>query len=942
MRLRSASIASLAPRLSFASFASVALAVAVTAVGGLGCLARAPGGPSGATASAGPPDAAAPLAAPRDDGRLPPTVTPQRYVVTLSVDPNQPRFSGLTTILVDVPKPTAFVVVHARDMNVSRALAHVGATAIPATATPRLASGGMVPEELVLSFASALPAGPATIELAYDAPFAGDLAGLYRVEEQGRWYAYTQFESTDARRAFPCFDEPVFKTPYDVTITAPPGLTAVANSPEIATVATRDGAILHTFATSPPLPSYLVAFAVGDFDLVEGRKEPFPIRVVTTKGRAPLAGLALDVAAALVDRLGDYFDMRYPYAKLDLVAVPDFAAGAMENPGLVTFRDVLLLLDPDHATTSTRRSQAEVIAHEFAHQWFGDLVTMKWWNDIWLNEGFATWAEAKIVDQWKPAFGATLGQIAGLDHVMDTDALRSARAVREPVHSTSDAMEAFDGITYQKGAAVLRMLETWLGADVFQRGVQRYVHENAWKSASAEDLFKALDFVSTQKVDELASGFLDHPGVPQVLTSYKCDGGVGKLELRQSEWHPLEDGDSSAAHGEREKRSWTLPVCVAIEGQKTKNCFTLGSDPIVRNAGTAGGRSCPAWVYPNAEEAGYYRFLVERDKLLALARAGHGAHGLDPAERLGLVSNAWAGVRQGAIAPGVLFDFLPLFDGETNRFVVDEVIDLLRSVDHALVADETRPAYRKYVVARLAARKKALGWWPPSGHTEQDDDAALERRSVLWTMGELGYDASTLADAEKYAAAWLRDRSNVAADTAAVAVPLASMGAGEARLVELREAAKSAPTPEDRVIAIRAMGLFDDPAVLRKALDLALGDEIKLSEWRSLFGSAMSHRPARPVLIAWEKENWAKLRARAPNSAGRGLVDVVGATCSVAERDDARAFFAGATQGMEGVKRSLDEAAESAGLCIALRLHGEADVTRSLRSAADARSSTSP
>jgi alanyl aminopeptidase len=906
--------------------AFIALATALTA-----CHGPSASGPSGATGSADPPGAASPVPPPREDGRLPPTVTPQRYRVALTIDPNQARFSGVGTIEVDVPQPTSVVVIHGRDMNVSRVVARAGgATEITATATARVASGGMVPEELVLSFARALPAGPATIEITYDAPFAIDLSGLYRVEEQGRWYAYTQFESTDARRAFPCFDEPGFKTPYDVTIVAPAGLVALSNSPETGMSAANGGGILHKFATSPPLPSYLVAFAVGDFDLAEGRKEPFPIRVVTTKGRAPLAGLALDVAAALVDRLGDYFDMRYPYAKLDLVAVPDFAAGAMENPGLVTFRDVLLLLDPQRATTSTRRAQAEVIAHEFAHQWFGDLVTMKWWNDIWLNEGFATWAEAKIVDQWKPAFGATLGQIAGLEHVMDTDALRSTRAVREPVHSTSEAMEAFDGITYQKGAAVLRMLETWLGADVFQRGVQRYVHENAWKSAGADDLFKALDYVSTQKVDELASGFLDHSGVPQVLTSYKCDGGVGKLELRQSEWHPLEDsaGTGGPTPEARAKRTWTLPVCVAIEGQKTKNCFTLGSDPIVRNAGTAGGRACPAWVYPNADEAGYYRFLVERDKLLSLAHAGRG---LDPAERLGLVSNAWAGVRQGAIAPGVLFDFLPLFDAETNRFVVDEVIDLLRGVDHALVTDDARPAFRKYVVARLAARKKALGWWPPSGHAEQDDDAALERRSVLWAMGELAYDASTLADADKYATAWLRDRSNVAADTASVAVPLASIGAGAGRLDELREAAKNAPTPEDRVIAIRAMGLFDDPAVLRKALDLALGDEIRLSEWHYLFGAAMAHRVGRPVLIAWEKENWAKLREKAPNSAGRGLVDVVGATCSVAERDDARAFFAGATEGMEGVKRPLDEGVESAGLCIALRVHGEADVTQALR-----------
>jgi alanyl aminopeptidase len=927
--------------------------------------------PAAEVAHADPPGPDANPPSPREDGRLPATAVPQRYHVALTIDPTKPRFSGTTTIEIDLPQPTYSVVLNARDMTVSRAVARVGGVETAVTATPRLASGGVTPEELVLEFAKPLPAGPAVVEIAYDAPFASDLAGLYRVEEQGRWYAYTQFESTDARRAFPCFDEPGFKTPYEVTIVAPAGMIALSNSPEIQAVpapspapssapaapaasapssvvadpaavaapaamaapapspppgpsanASPDsaGALLHTFAPSPPLPSYLVAFAVGDFDVAEGRKEPFPIRVITTKGRAHLAGLALDVAAALVDKLGEYFDMRYPYAKLDLVAVPDFAAGAMENPGLVTFRDVLLLVDPLHATTSTRRAQAEVIAHEFAHQWVGDLVTMKWWNDIWLNEGFATWAEAKIVDQWKPNFGATMGQIANMEHVMDTDALRSARAVREPVRSTSDAMEAFDGITYQKGAAVLRMIESFLGPDVFQRGVQRYVHENAWKNASADDLFKALDFVSTQKVDALASGFLDHPGVPQVFSSYKCLGATGRLELRQSEWHPLGEPE-----GARDRHAWTLPVCVAIDGQKTRNCFTLGADPIARDPGA---HSCPAWIYPNANQAGYYRFLVERDKLFALAHAGRA---LDPTERLGLVSNAWAGVRQGAIAPGTLLDLLPLFDAETNRYVVEQIIDALHGVDQALVDDGARAAYQKYVGARLAARKRALGWWPPSGHEELDDDAALERRSVLWALGELANDETTLAEADRYAKAWLRDRSNVAADTAAVAVPLASIGAGEARLVELREAARSSPTPEDRVIAIRAMGMFDDPTVLRKAFDVALGDELKLSEWRYLFGAASGHRAARPVLYAWEKDNWGKIRAKAPNSLARGMVDIAGTMCTHADQDDAQAFFSGATRGMEGVKRPLDEALESAGLCIALHERGAPEVAQYLK-----------
>ncbi len=855
---------------------------------------------------------------PNANGRLPVTATPSHYRVALRVDPAQPRFSGVATIQIDVPEPTFYVVLHGRDLTVSSVRAHVGAADISAVATARLATGGVVPEELVLRFEKALPAGAAEIEVAYDAPFALDLAGLYRVKENGAYYAYTQFESTDARRAFPCFDEPGYKTPYDVTITSPAGTMALANSPEASHADAPDGMVVHTFATSRPLPTYLVAFAVGGFDVLEAapgqNATPFPIRVVTTKGRANLAGLALEVATALVAKLAEYFDIPYPYEKLDLVSVPDFAAGAMENPGLVTFRDVLLLIDPKHTTTSLRRSQAVVIAHELAHQWFGNLVTMKWWNDVWLNEGFATWAEAKIVDAWKPAFGATLEQISGLEHVMDTDALKSARAVREPVNSTSDAMEAFDGLTYEKGAAVLRMLESWLGPDTFRRGVQHYLQENAWKNATAGDLFKALDYVSAEHVDRLASGFLDQAGVPQVLTSFTCDGKGAKLELRQSEWRPLGGGGAPP-------RTWMLPVCVTTDTLRTKRCFTLGPEPMKRDLGP----HCPAWVYPNADLAGYYRFVVDKTKLGALGRA---AQSLPPSERLGLLSNAWAGVRQGAIGPEALLNLLPVFDAETNRFVVDQLIDVLDGVDRALVDDAARPAYRKYVGARLAARKRALGWWPPSGHEENDDDRALERRSVLFAMGDLAEDSDTLGEAAKYAAAWLKQPASVSSDTAVVAVPLASMRAGEERLRELRAAATNAATPEDRIIAIRAMGWFDDAAVLRQALDLALGDELKLSELHYLFGAAQNHRVARPVLFAWEKENWAKLKERLPGSFGRGmLVDVAAATCTVPERDDARTFFETATQGVEGVKRPLDEALESAGLCIALRESGAAAVS---------------
>jgi alanyl aminopeptidase len=891
-----------------------------------GCGGRARGAPPSASVVAGrAADAGAPVGAPvGTDGRLPATAVPESYDVSLRVDPAKDRFSGVSSIQVSVPAPTWHVVMHARDLHVTRAGAVVGARAVAASAAARTAPGAAGAEELVLTFAEPLPAGSARIELEYDAPFGDDLSGLYRVEEEHRFYAFSQFEATDARRAMPCFDEPGFKAPFQITIAAPRGMIALSNGPEVGTEDAADGMTVHRFAPTPPLPSYLVAFAVGDFDLAEGRKAPVPIRVVTTRGHARLAGPALEAAEALVSRLGDYFDMPYPFAKLDLVAVPDFSAGAMENPGLLMFRDVLLLQDPAHVTTGLRRAQAATIAHELAHQWFGDLVTMQWWDDLWLNEGFATWAEAKIVDSWKPAFGATAEQIAGVGHAMDTDALASARAVREPVRSDGEVKEAFDGLTYDKGAAVLRMIEAWLGPETFRRGVQRYAQSHAWKSARADDLFRALDYVSAERVGQFASSFLDRTGVPEVVARPVCAGGKSTLELRQTEWHPLGSPGKGGL-------SWTLPVCVVTEGRRGKACFTLGAEPIVRELGPG----CPGWVYPNADQIGYYRVGLDRPQLLALARAA--GRSLDPVQRLGLVSNAWAAVRAGSLEPSALLEALRLLDGETSRLVLGEIVGVLRGVDDALVDAGSRDAYRSYVAARLGPRKRALGWEPAPGarragaDPRDDDDSALERQSVIRALGEIARDPSTLAEAETYARRWLKDPSTVTGDVAAVAVPMASIRAGKDRLDELRAAAKGAASLQDRAIALRAMGSFDDPDVLAQAFETTLTGELKLSELRHVFGAALDRRDARPVLYAWEKAHWAKLCERLPGSFGRSvLVGVAGAVCTAAEREDARAFFSEATRGVEGLKRPLDEAVEASGLCVALREHGAASVARFL------------
>ena len=579
-------------------------------------------------------------------------------------------------------------------------------------------------------------------------------------------------------------------------------------------------------------------------------------------------------------------DTPYPYPKLDIVAVPDFSAGAMENPGLVTFRDLLLLLDPARATAANRREQAITIAHELAHHWFGDLVTMEWWDDVWLNEGLATWAESKMVDLWKPSFGATVEAAAAVGRAMDTDALGTARAVREPVRSSAEAEEAFDGLTYDKGGAVLRMIESWLGADTFRRGVQRYVKEHAWKNARAQDLFAALDFVSTEKVGDMASAFVDRAGVPSVLVSWKCVGGSTRVDVQQSEWRPM------GAGGQRE-RSWTIPVCVATDTKKTKTCFTLGPKPITRDLGAG----CASFVYPNAEQAGYYRFVLDPKQLMALAR---GSRRLDPVDRLGLVSDAWAAVRQGALDPGGLLDVLPLFDADPNRFVLQQIAATLDAFEQAFVTPSEAVPFRRYVAARFAARKPLLGWEARPG---EDDDRALARRAVLWTLGRLVRDDATLAEAERYAQRWLKDPASVPETTASIAVPLASLRAGAARLAELRAAAKGARTPEERVMVVGAMGMFDVAALLKAALDLGLTDEIRVSELRYLFDGALGRPAMAGTILGWEKEHWAALRERVGSADHGMLVSAVAELCTTADAAAARAFFEDATKGIEGIKR---------------------------------------
>jgi alanyl aminopeptidase len=376
--------------------------------------------------------------------------------LSLTIIPELDTFSGTAVIGIKLDQPSTTIWMHGENLNVTSIHATHATARIPAT-WEQQTSDGVVRVELQ----EALPAGRSTLHVEYTADFDTPLRGLYRVESKGHAYAFTQFESISARLAFPCFDEPRFKTPFDVTLTVPADQMAAANTPVDRAIKLPEGLQRISFMPTAPLPTYLVAWTVGPLDVVsgptippnEGRPFPVPLRGIATKGQGEQLRYALDRTGEFVEALEDYFGIPYPYRKLDLVAVPDFSAGAMENVGLITFREWLLLIDEDRATENQRRAFAYVLAHELAHQWFGNLVTMPWWDDIWLNEAFATWMGSKVVQTLHPEYRADLGSLASAQRAMRLDSLTSARSIVQPIESNHDIKNAFDAITYEKGGA---------------------------------------------------------------------------------------------------------------------------------------------------------------------------------------------------------------------------------------------------------------------------------------------------------------------------------------------------------------------------------------------------------------------------------------------------------------------------------------------------------
>jgi alanyl aminopeptidase len=539
--------------------------------------------------------------------RLPQVAHPTHYTLDLTLDPGQTAFHGIATIAIELTQPTKTLWLNQKDLTIRKVTVRSGKDAGRGSA--RAASFVTPDEFLGITFPRRLPAGPITLEIAWDGSLNDQKPiGPFRKQAKDDWYIYTSFTPIDARRAFPGFDEPGYKCPWSVTIHAPAADVAVTNGPELSATPEPNGMKLHTFKETQPLAAEVVAFAVGPFDVVDagtaGEKH-VPVRVITPRGRGVEAGPAAKAAADIIPREEAYTGIPYPWDKLDHIAVIDLPFGATENPGLITYRDSGLLAPPDKDTPRRIQSMRQTMTHELAHQWFGNLVTQAWWNETYLAEGFATWMEAKITDQQRPADQLGLSLLQARDRIMVTDA-KATRPVRVDPTNRTEANDAYNQIVYQKGAATIKMIEDWIGPDAFQRGIRQYLHDHAYANATTAELEQALQQASGIDVAPVMDDMLNRTGFATL--QFKVEGG--KLLIDQNAQNAQDAASTTSPH--------VLPVCIRSESTPKPVCqlvntahteIPFGDAPVA--TAPAGRRPAPQpWVDTNAFGSGYYRSVL--------------------------------------------------------------------------------------------------------------------------------------------------------------------------------------------------------------------------------------------------------------------------------------------------------------------------------------------
>ena len=835
-------------------------------------------------------------------------IVAKSYRADLTLDPEKIAFSGSITIQMDIQQPLQTLWLNQEKITIQTAVLTAGGKQLKAAIIP----GGA--DFVGLHFDAPLKTGAAAVTIRYTGVVEEkNSSGIFRQQESGNWYLYTQFEASDARAAFPCFDEPSYKTPWQLTLHVPQQNSAISNT-RPATETLASGMKTVVFKETKPLPSYLVAFAVGPFEYVDAGvagKNKVPVRIVVPKGKTSEAKYAAEVTATILNRLEDYFGIPYPYDKADQVAIPNTAGfGAMENVGMVTYSQTIILADPKVDQIGRQRGYAETAAHELAHQWFGDLVTTAWWDDIWLNEAFATWMERKLIAEWKPEWQTRVEDVGSTIRAQQDDSLVSARKIRQEILTKDDINNAFDSITYQKGAAVIGMFENWMGPEEFRKGVQSYLKQYAFRATTSGEFLDSLSTSGKRNVTKAFSTFLNQAGVPLVSVALECKAGKTALKLEQTRFLP------SGSKGDA-NQVWSIPLCVRYGTGTTGQSQCMLMTQPAETVELTGAKGCPAWVQANDKSSGYYR-VQYKGGLLAALTAGDTQQRLTANERADLMGNAQALSEAGKLPAADALALVETFHDDPERHVMQGAVGLAFGPREHLVPDNLLPNYRRFLLKNFQARARELGWTAKPGESE---DTRLLRASLLRPVATWAGDEELAAQAKALGEKWFADHSAI--DPNMVGPVLSAAGFYGDKALFDRFLAEFSRTKDKQVrrTLLGGMSSFRDPAAIDAGTKALLDGTIPFIEGGGLLFNGQQQATTRKLPLTFLKTNWDQVVAKMPTGGGFDFGSVLpnaGASyCDAASRDDLKGFFAPRVDKFVGAPRALDQVLESIDLCIA-------------------------
>ncbi len=823
--------------------------------------------------------------------RLPKDAVPSHYAIRFQVDLAAGTFAGEETIQLRLAKATPSVTLNSVGLTISNAYVIAGGKKIGAKVT-------LQPEQemVVFGFEPALPAGAAELHLRFAAPLRDDLRGLYRTKSERRQYAATQFEATYARMAFPSFDEPEFKATFDISVETDAVDTAISNG-ALARTIPGPGAGKHTleFARSPKISTYLVALAIGDFGCVEGAADGTPIRICSVPEKKELGTFALKAAENFLGFYNRYYGIKYPFKKLDMVAIPNYEWGGMENTAAIFYKERGLLIDEKTASNGAKRGTGSLVAHEMAHQWFGDLVTMQWWDNVWLNEGFATWMTFKPLAEWDKAWDQSVSRALSASFVITQDSLASSRPIRANGSTPEEIKELFDGVAYSKGGAVLRMVEMYVGEEPFRKGVNRYLQKHANGNATAEDLWTELTAVSRKPVDKIMQTFVDQPGVPLVSVESSCRGGKTHLKFKQNRF----GGEGKSAP------LWNIPVCTRSLGTGPASC-SLMTKPTheVEFAG------CDDRLV-NDGASGYYRTAYASAMLDKIATAA-AENKLTRAETIVLLSDQWALVRAGNLAIGDYLELSGKLRNSQETAVVQQVIGRVAGIRSTFTNDSTRPKFDAWQMSVVRPAMERVGLEPKP--TDTDDKRNL-RGQLFALMAEMG-DATTITRARSILERALANPGSVDAGMANVAFSVAAAH-GDAALYDRVLAALHDPkqqSPEQNSRLLFTLAEFRDPALLKRSLEFVRSPQMPPQDVIGFMSTLIGNPETRDPSWAFLKRHWVEMREKVVSFGGGGAVGALGGYCDVEHRKDIEDFFR--EHRAPGAERTVRLALERISSCI--------------------------